>query len=346
MENTKLQQKSREAGLDIIRVIATVLVLVTHATAYMGPLNSDPCSPKWTVALVARFTALACVPLFMLLTGYLNRKKKFSARYYLGILPVVISYLLIATASAVASDITQYIDYNAVTGTIAVLNFTANGYSWYVEMYVTLYCVIPFLNMLYEKLDTPKNKLIFTAIISAFTLLPAAIESFRVGGVTLDIIPDYFEAAYPIAYYFIGAIIGEYKPKIKKPIALAMMLAAPLIPSGLCWIFSYRDGAYAWYMMNGFSCVTTAAVAVTIFLFFYDIRLPKIPSLVVRELSVCSFEMYLFSYLFDLFMYSKFTWAMPVMVAAVFAMSYVAARCMRLVLSPLYRLIDRAKRIN
>jgi len=327
--------KKRAGGPDIIRVLATLLVMTTHSIAYLGPMNVDIHTPKWTAYLVVRFAALSCVPLFLLLTGYLNRKKKLEKGYFRGILPVVISYLIIAAFSVICTNIGGHTAFGIADSIRSVFDFTANGYAWYVEMYIGLYLLIPFLNILFEHLGTFRNRMLLCIILVCMTMLPAAVESFRVGGVALDIIPEYWEAVYPLGYYFIGAMIGEYQPKIKKRYSIPMALIAILIPSGLCWLYSSPEAGYAWYMMNGFSCITTGAMAVTIFLVLYDIEPPKPVAAVFRELSTCSFEMYLFSYPADLFLYSQTSYFMPFMVLTVFAMSYAAARVMRLVMVPL-----------
>jgi len=334
-----MNTKQRYPGPDIIRVLATLLVMTTHSIAYLGPMNTGIHSLKWTAYVIIRFAALACVPLFMLLTGYLNRNKKLTGSYFKGILPVVISYIIISALSAIYANHSGHAVFDIPGGIRAVLDFSANGYAWYVEMYIGLFLLIPFLNILFDALGTFKNRMLLCVILCCMTTLPAAFESFRVGGIALDIIPEYWEAAYPLAYYFIGAMIAEYKPKLKKRVSIPLAVLAVLIPSGLCWIFSSPENGYAWYMMNGFSCITTGAMAVTMFLVFYDVTLPRPIAAVFGELSACSFEMYLFSYIADLFLYSKTRYFMPAMVLTVFALSYVMARLLRFAVVPLYNII-------
>jgi len=339
-----MTQKQRSAGLDIIRTLAVLLVITTHAIAYLGPMDVGIHSLKWTVYLLIRFTALSCVPMFILLTGYLNRKKQLSRSYFLGILPVVISYLVIAVISVCYTNSTGQTDYSVWQSIHALFNFSAHGYAWYVEMYIGLFLLIPFLNKLFEALGTFRNRMLLCVILCLITNLPTAVESFRVGGVVLELIPDYWENMYPLSYYFIGAMIGEYQPKIKKRISVPLAGLAILIPSGLCWLYSSPEGGYAWYMMNGFACITTGAMAVTIFLVLYDWELPKPAAAVFREFSVCSFEMYLFSYIADQWLYPRTRYFMPAMVLTVFVLSYAMARLYRLAAAPLYnRLKGRRK---
>ena len=331
--------KQRSSGLDIIRTLAVLFVMTTHAIAYLGPMEVGIHTPKWTVYLFIRFTAISSVPLFIMLTGYLNRKKQLSLGYFRGILPVLISYIAIAALSVLYTNHIGQTNSTFFWGIRSIFDFSAHGYAWYVEMYIGLFLLVPFLNILFEALGTFKKRMALCIILCFMTNLPAAVESFRITGASLDIIPEYWEAMYPLSYYFIGSMIGEYQPKIKKTVSVPMAGLAILIPVGLCWLYSSPEAGYAWYMMNGFSCITTGAMAATVFLVFYDVTLPKPLALIFREFSVCSFEMYLFSYIADLWLYSRPRYFMPAMVLTVFALSYAMARIFRLAVSPLYKLL-------
>ena len=336
----------RSTGLDIVRTLAVLLVITTHSIAYLGPMDNNVLSFKWTIYLIIRFTALSCVPLFILLTGYLNRKKKLSAGYYLGILPVVISYVIISALGLIYSNIRGGSALTFSSAVRSILDFSANGYAWYVEMYIGLFLIIPFLNILFDALGSLRNRMMLCVVLCVITCLPQAVESFRVGGVSLDVIPEYWQDCYPITYYFIGAMIGEYQPKLKKRFSIPLALLLIAIPSGLCWLYSSPEEGYAWYMMNGFGCITTGGMAVGLFIALYDIQLPKVVDIVFREFSVCSFEMYLFSYIVDQLIYSGQRYLMPLMVLTVFALSYILARILRLIVVPLYRIIKQKRNIK
>ena len=335
MDTAKQTTAKRTPGLDVIRTFAVLCVLTTHAIAYLGPMNTGIHSLKWSVYLFIRFTALTGVPLFLLLTGYLNCRKTLTPRYFRGILPVLLSYVVISAASAVAARLTGTADFTPFTAILGILNFTANGYAWYVEMYVGLFLFVPFLNLLYQALS-PRGRLLFGGILLGLTTLPAVFKSFRMFGTSLDIIPDYWESVYPVFYFWVGALLRDRSPKIGRLKRLLAAAAAALLPVTLCWFASNPTDGYAWYMMNGFSCLTTAATAVCIFLLFYDLPLPSVPAAVFAEFSTCAFETYLFSYIVDISLYPRVRYFMPAMVLTSFALSYLLARLLRLVLHPLF----------
>lgn len=336
-----LLKKQRLFGPDIVRVIAVCLVLTTHSLAYIKPFTRNVLSFKWTVYIIMRFTALSCVPLFILLTGFFMNTKKLSKSYYRGIIRVLISYVVISVLSIAADILIGERSFTVLGAIMSIFNFTANGYAWYVEMYIGLFLLIPFLNLVFSALSR-KQKHILILSLAFLSFLPPAVKSFTISEIKLDIVPDYWEIIYPIAYYYIGAYISEYRPKLKKIISFLLVLAAIILPCSLCWIYSAKDGGvYAWYMMNGFGCLTTALIAVTIFLFLYDVDIRFRPAtLVITEISLCSFEIYLFSYIIDKIIYERINLTLPLMVIISLALSYICAKVLNLLLKPILSRID------
>lgn len=232
-----------------------------------------------------------------------------------------------------------------------ILNFTANDYAWYFEMYIGLFLLIPFLNIMYSSMKTRRSKLALIGVLIFLTLLPSSLKSFSpayspVGGAVLDFIPDFFTNMYPIAYYFIGSYFAEYAPfKGKSRLLRAVLaLACPLIPFVLCFVFSYTRGGYAWYMMNGFNNITTALTSVAVFSLLYDLE-PRLKPIrgALKLISECTFEAYLFSFIFDSFYYSRFNFAQPIMISAVLISSLLCSLVLRSILvKPVFSRIARA----
>ena len=346
--------KERSTGLDLVRTLAILCVLVTHSIAYTGVMNTSPASPVFGVYLLMRFAAMAGVPLFLLLSGYLCCEKKFSRTYYGGVLSVVLSYGLIAAAAVVLASVSGAQNYTVWEGIRGVLNFTAHGYAWYVEMYLGLFLLIPFLNILFEGLQTARARRILIVSLALLTFLPPTLESFRVGGVALDVLPDYWRALYPLSYYFIGAYIRKHPPELSRLSRLILAGIATALPCVLCYIFTVRDGSYAWYMMNGFASATAALSGVAYFLLLYDIPVKGKPiRLILSEISICSFEMYLFSYITDQGMVRVLDYlgvARPsvrllILIVGSFVASYAASRILRMITVPAVRWVRGKCRI-
>lgn len=340
-------KKERLIGLDIIRFLAIIFVFMTHSMAYKMNLETDLLSTKWIFEVIQRFITLSCVPLFILLTGFLNNKDKPDAKYYKSIIPLVLSYVLISVVELVGTKLfvfengtIKYVaeglaNINLPLEITKIFNFTQNSYAWYFEMYIGLFLLIPFLNIMWNNLKTNKEKVILVVSCCFLSLLPKTLESFRIPalmdteiGGWLDVLPDFWKITHPLAYFFIGKLIRDLKPNYNYLIRILTVIVAVAIPVLCCYFTTKSTGEYAWYMFNGFGTITNAFVASSIFILFYDIKF-KIPAVsqIISQISICSFEMYLLSSIFDKIYYNTLTELMWLQIVLLVVVStYICAR--------------------
>ena len=348
-------EKKRLSGLDAVRTAAIVFVIIIHSIALSQVLDGER-NVAWHICLYLRQLSAACVPLFLMLSGYLQKGKCFSVSYYCGIIPLYISYFVISALCVGAYAINGYIggnmDMTFVTAVYQILNFTANGYSWYFEMFIGLFLLIPLLNMVYTSIATKRGKLILIGIFAFLTLMPDTIAGFSPyydgsgSTVALNIFPDFFKSLYPVTFYFMGSYIAEFKPHISCLKKVCSVLLAPLISAIIIAAYSHARGGYAWYVLNGFQTVTVALVATAVFLALYDLDVrPAFLEKAVECISKHTFEMYLLSYLWDNLFYSVLGLGqkLPIvlMMILVLTCSFVSAWLLRLLLTPFSRLVMR-----
>jgi surface polysaccharide O-acyltransferase-like enzyme len=77
--------KQRNVNLDIIRCVAVLFVLSVHALSDLGFYDFTCTGKRMLVLCMLRVIFMSCVPLFMMLTGYLMNQKTLSLKYYKGI---------------------------------------------------------------------------------------------------------------------------------------------------------------------------------------------------------------------------------------------------------------------
>ena len=303
----------RIIGLDIVRSFALVLVVAIHGITLSNLVGSTFGTFLWIPTLFLRTICLACVPLFIILTGYLNKDKVLNKEYFSSLIGVLVPFYIIAflceTLKVAVGDTTSILK-----AILHIFDFSANGYAWYIEMYIGLFIMIPFLNMFYKMLGGIKAKLAATAVIIIVTMLPSAFSSLGLSSFRLSVFPDYWDAMYPIGYYFLGMLVADIKPHIKKAYNIIALLIWALLMTAVCFILSHFSGEYAWWFANGFGCIYNAVTAMLIFMLFYnfefkDGRLSSVISMV----SLCSMEAYLFSYITDKMLYNYLDLPMPVM---------------------------------
>ena len=348
-------EKKRFIGLDIVRVCAILFVILHHSVTHLGLMSGDVYSVKWFMSLFLRELTYSCVPLFLILSGYLQKNKKLSLSYYRSIFPLYLSYAVISilTLAAVAIyDKSFFVD--PLDAIYRTLNFTANDYSWYFEMFLGLFLLIPFLNVLYNGIETKQKKLVLIFSLAFLTLLPDTIVGFSPyydnteATLALNFLPDFFEPLYPVTYYFIGAFIADYKPKLKTLLKLPTILLVSLIPTLITAGYTFARGEYAWYMMVGFQNICVCLTAIAVFLALYDIESSPAPiAFIWKHISLCAFEMYLFSYIWDSFIYKVSSVPIILMPIFVFVLSFASALILRLCLKPVNNLITKVfARVN
>ena len=319
----------RIIGLDCIRAIAILFVIAGHFMLHthlsQTPLNG--------IGMYIQLFLLPIfntgVPLFLLLTGYLNTKKEYSFSFLLRIKKVLIPYLIFSILTIFYRIVYLHEDYTAIQWIVKIFDFSAIPYGWYIEMYIGLYLLIPFLNILYNGIKTKEQKVALISVLIFLTMLP---KLFNKGDFKL--LPEWWLGLYPFCYYYIGMYINEYKPVIRRNIGLLIIISFALLEPIVNYLF-YNGTliSIARTVQSPFCAITS----ILIFLMLYQVDIKSnLISHVIQKISILSLEMYLVSYIFDSMLYpvfiqnfyitdSQFTLFLPMVVMSVFVLSYIVS---------------------
>ncbi|MBD8032564.1 acyltransferase [Solibacillus merdavium] len=295
----------REVGIDLIKVIAVFFVPSVHffmnTYYYSTPLIN---SELLFLQTYLRWLFLICVPLFMMVTGYVMSQKKLKKNYYKGLINVIGVYLFYSLLSIVMRITYFKEDLSVIEWLYKILSFEANGYGWYVNMYLGLFLLIPFINIIFNNLksENEKKALIITLIV--LTGLPGLLNSIPLyfQGSKILYFPNWWINIYPLTYYFIGCYFKEYQPKIKKYKAISLCALIILIETILTFYFA--QGGIFVEATGYYSSLTVMGTAIFFFLAIYDI---KIKNLVLNKIFIMiggmTLDIYLASYIFDRMVY-------------------------------------------
>lgn len=235
-----------------------------------------------------------------------------------------------------------------------VLSFDAAPYSWYVEMYIGLFLLIPFLSAMWDALNKEQRKvLIITVVIVLF--LPNFINTFdwktsgwwmnpQTSNSMQQILPAWWVRAYPIGYYFAGRWIREYGLNLSKPKAICLYAGLAYFLAAFDWWRSHGS-TFVWASWNDYNSPIILAEAVLLFWFVMTLRIcPPQLSRIMSFISRVSFGAYLSSWVWDQAFYRvlnetvspmplRLNW-FPVVVGGVFlcslASSWIIERCVHL----------------
>lgn len=299
MERLKMlfaQKRERNTALDLLRISALFCVISVHffynlSIYYYSPVVGLP----MLVMTAMRGLFMICVPLFMMLSGFLMRNKKLSGRYYLGLIKTYAVYLIASVACTyykihVLGQNVGYID--------GIINFNGAQYAWYVEMYIGLFLLIPFLNVMYNGLDGKGKKLVLIATMLFFTSLGQIINDLPTWNYTV---------IYPITYYFIGCYLNEYPPRLKWYVTLPALVAAIAALGGVSfWLCYGQEKINAPWQSH--QSLPIVIISVLWFVLFMNINCSRFPSwlrYVIGVLSNLTFGAYLMSYIADKMVYGS-----------------------------------------
>lgn len=360
----------RNSSLDVIRIVAVYTVLSVHFFLHNG-FYSEPISgygpieglinffttgdytalhgPQMFIMVMMRTLFGVCVPLFMILTGYLMSKKTLSRSYYKGIRKTLIIFVLATIACMIFKSVHRvpeareaFYNFNLEAMFSAIKNsgeytwdkfllktfdFTGADYSWYIEMYIGLFLIAPFLNLAYNKLKNQRQKqvLVFTFIF--LTTIPSVFNIFNFETATWwttptesdsfqKFIPSFWMGIYPITYYFTGAYLREYGMKLRTRSVAGLFAASLFLFTCFNWFRSYgggfKTGTYNyWY---GF---TPFVLSVLLFVMLSRIKSENW-NLKVKyalcQVSDAALGIYLLSFIFDSLIYEVLCTNVPVMV--------------------------------
>lgn len=349
VERTAVLEKplSRDVSLDLIRALAAFLVVSVHFILKID-FYYYPVEGLGTLfTSILRMAFMTCVPLFLILTGYLCCHKELSKRYYLGIFRVILSYLLASAVSILYRWLFLHETMTLFHAARMVLDFTGVATGWYVEMYLGLFLLIPFLNLLWKALGQ-KTRLALVATLLVLTSLPT-LTNFR-----YTILPDWWGGLYPLSYYFIGAYFREYQPNPRAIPTLGSFILAVTAGGVLGFAVNYGTP----YQDTGLSSWAGPTVVISSCLLFLLLRkspLQNAPQWVkwaIRKGSELSLLIYMVSWCFDSAYYPKLWEAVPgmaerlpyyfIMVPAVYLSSALVAQVLEWVRRGIVWGINRA----
>lgn len=130
--------------------------------------------------------------------------------------------------------------HTPITIQYAVSTILGMDLAWYLEMYIGLALLLPFLNILWKNLEQ-KQKATLVCVLLFLTTL---------GSITENLLPTWWVTIYPLTYYYVGAWLREYPVVIRR----GNLLAALLVTLSLETLRTFSDaagGVFPWAALGG-----------------------------------------------------------------------------------------------
>lgn len=236
--------------------------------------------------------------------------KQLNRKYYLGIIKTFGIYILASICCIIFKKFYFGTEYGIKTMIVGILNYTADDYAWYIEMYIGLFLIIPFLNLAYHGLKNKRQKLLLLGTM----LFMTSFHSLFYIVTDCKILPEYWNSIYPITFYFIGAYLKEYGMKIGM-LKKVLLLVGMIIVAGAVSYYKSYGMEFVWGAWSSYSSIIVICMTVLVFEIIRDItlwdKLSDFWKKVLKQMSDCALGAYLLSYIFDSIVYPYFVNRVP-----------------------------------
>ena len=299
------------AGIDIVKILAIFLVVCIHFFLYNDFYYESLANRAAYGPIMFRWIAFTCVPLFMISTGYLMKNKTFSADHYKGLIKIIVIYIFISILCIKFKEHHFKEGFDAWKLLKGYLEYGNADYGWYLNYYIGIFLIIPFLNNAFNGCKNNRQKF----LLVAFTLLLTVVARSLYLGFEQDeqikLLPDYISGAWPLAYYFTGAFIRDCPPKRNVRNKLIILAILALATWFITWS-TYKqtmaneanDYHFDSWHFNDYGTYPVYIMATCIFLLLFDITVTnKRVKWGLRQVSGVTLAFYLVSFIFDSMFY-------------------------------------------
>lgn len=319
---------SRNPALDVLRYFALFCVVGVHFFANSGLYGVPVMGKSMYLMTLLRSFFMICVPLFLMLSGYLMKNKKPTRQYFLGISKVLILYLLASLCTG------AYHIYAAKTfwgetvslwkEFLGLFSFSTAPYGWYIGMYIGLYLLIPYLNILYDNLGSQRSRRNLILIFLLLTAMPGIANihcltdaSWWLSPSSSDacdpLLPSWWISMFPITYYYLGAYLRDYPLNIKKSVNL-LCIGLTFVAVGSYSYYRCYPGNFIIGIWDEHASILTVIQSVLVFQFFAGLDFSRCGRMIRRILAFLSdlcLGAYLVSWIFDQQVYSALADLVP-----------------------------------
>lgn len=310
----------RDTRLDILRVIAVFSVLSVHFLLNNGFYYQNIEGKEMFFLVYLRSVFCICVPLFLVITGYLMCMKTLSKQYYRGIVKTLVIFILCSIACMLYKQFYSDIAiYTPLTFIFGIFDYTGATYSWYIEMYFGLFLLIPFLNLIYQGLKSEKQKQALVVTMFCLTILPSIFNIYNFTDTSwwskpststeyAKFIPAWWTSLYPVTYYFVGCYLREFGLKLRARTCAFLFALLSIVFAAFNFYRSFGttfdQGIYVYW--HGFQPFILTILMFGLVLKFKANKLPTSVRFSLWKLSDLALTIYLISYISDSLIYKYF----------------------------------------
>ncbi|MBE6782107.1 MAG: acyltransferase [Ruminococcaceae bacterium] len=168
MEKSILKNSSRNYGLDLLRIVSMLMIIVFHILGHGGLLNAlSPLSINYEIIWFLEIMCYCAVNCYALISGYVGVESKYKYSKIVVLWLQVFFYAVLISVLIALFVPGEYINI-VFKGLFPVKNCVY----WYFTAYFGLFFCIPLINKALNTFDVKQLKIFGITIFAVFSLLP------------------------------------------------------------------------------------------------------------------------------------------------------------------------------
>ena len=237
----------RASNFELMRIISMIFIVIGHTLSWGGITSR---TSGVTQLLIYFIYALIVVHVnsFILLTGYYQYKQEFRLSKVIKLLILMISYRIILYTLSI---ILGWQSFNGIYSYIFNILPVSNFSYWFLNIYIILYLLSPFLNKLIACINKREYKILLLILFVTCSIMPRITLNTFIDNC------DGYSLVQFIFMYLIGAYLNKYGmtdkiiifgKTIKIPRKAKKILIVYLLLGTIKFLLNYMG--YRWYLYS------------------------------------------------------------------------------------------------
>lgn len=221
----------RNINIELLRIISMFMIVILHFLYHGNVLNyTSTNNPRFILFLLESICIIA-VNVYVLISGYFLVDKKFDIHRIVKLILQVWFYSVIINFFLIIIGEESLTVSNLIKTFFPILT----QQYWFINAYLILLFMSPFLNILIDKLDKKKHQFLIAILLISNTILPFFTRS----SVSIQ---SANSITWFVNLYIVAAYLKRYDLNIKQSITIIIYIITITINSLLAFIINHQFG--------------------------------------------------------------------------------------------------------
>lgn len=194
----------RNSNFELMRIVSMFLIVLYHTIYHGYIIQNSTTSFLKIFFLILEIITIVHVNSFVLVSGYYQSESQFKLKKIIKLFLLNLFYSIVFMIIFSSFHIFEISKFSIIKG---LLFLNINEY-WFIKIYLLLFCLSPFLNIIIKNINKQNYKLLIILLIIFFSIIPtfSGQEILNNNGYTLSQF---------ILLYFIGGFLKKYPINFK-----------------------------------------------------------------------------------------------------------------------------------